>query len=283
MVRWLKRAKKAILVKKNATGRQLARVSAIQSRETVWSDLFPGNAHTLHCFRPAVEATETALELSLQLRKRTVWRMDGGAGADDEFIWLLARGYQVNAKGYSHRRADALAARVSRWDAYQENAWIAEVDPPINYGRPVRVFVKRRLKDEAFHYSYYVSTLSLPSKGIFLHLYDTRGGAEVEQFRNDKSGLSMEARRKHSFLGQKGYILLTDLAHNLLADFYHRALMGSKFEGYGLKRIVRDLLAIPGRLIFNDQQLVRVELLSQNQFAKDLAMCLVRYCSDAEK
>ena len=110
-----------------------------------------------------------------------------------------------------------------------------------------------------------------------------RGGAEVEQFRNDKSGLSMEARRKHNFLGQKGYILLTDLAHNLLADFYHRALIGSKFEGYGLKRIVRDLLAIPGRLIFDDRQLVRVELLSQNQFAKDLAMCLVRYCSNVEK
>lgn len=282
MVRWLKRAKKAILVKKNARGRQLARVSAIQSRETLWSDLFPGNAHTLHCFRPAVEGAETALELSLQRRKRTVWRMDGGAGASEEFIWLLSRGYQVNAKGLSHRRADALAARVKRWDEYQENAWIAEVAPPIDYGRPVRVFVKRRLKEGAFHYSYYVSTLSLPSKGIFLHLYDTRGAAEVEQFRNDKSGLSMESRRKRSFLGQKGYVLLTDLAHNLLADFSHRALVGSRFEDYGLKRIVRDLLAVPGRLIFDDQRLVRVELLSQKQFVEDLVACLVKYCSGSK-
>jgi len=266
-------------VKKNARGRQLARVSAIQSRETAWSDVYAGNAHTLHCFRPAVIGAETALDLSLPKRKRTVWRMDGGAGADEEFIWLLARGYQVNAKGLSHRRAEALAARVKRWDEYQENAWLAEVNPPIDYGRPVRVFVKRRLKDGEFHYSYYVSTLKLPSKGIFLHLYDTRGAAEVEQFRNDKSGLSMEARRKHSFLGQKGYILLTDLTHNLLADFYHRALVGSKFEDYGLKRIVRDLLAFPGRLVFKDQELVRVELLSQKQFAEDLAVCLLRYCS----
>ncbi len=267
-------------MKKNARGRQLARVSAIQSRETAWSDLYAGNAHTLHCFRPAVEGAETALELSPEKRKRTVWRMDGGAGATEEFIWLLSKGYQVNAKGLSHRRADALAAQVQRWDAYQENTWIAEVDPPLDYGRPVRVFVKRRLKDGEFHHSYYVSTLKLPSKGIFLHLYDTRGAAEVEQFRNDKSGLSMEARRKRSFLGQKGYILLTDLAHNLLADFSHRALVGSKFEDYGLKRIVRDLLAFPGRLVFDDQKLVRVELLSQKQFAEDLAMCLVKYCSD---
>jgi len=261
----------------------LARVSAIQTGETIWSDVFPGNAHTLHCFRPAVEAAETALELSLPQRKRTVWSMDGGAGTDEEFIWLLARGYQVNAKGYSHARADALAARVKRWDDYRENVWIAEVEPPIDYGRSVRVFVKRQLKDGEFRYSYYVSTLALPSKAIFLHLYDARGAAEVEQFRNDKSGLSMEARRKHSFLGQKGYILLTDLAHNLLADFSRRALSGSKFEGYGLKRIVRNLLAIPGRLSFEDQRLVRVELLSLNQFAKDLAKCLIRYCSDVNR
>ena len=31
--------------------------------------------------------------------------------------------------------------------------------------------------------------------------YNARGGAEVEQFRNDKSGLRLAARRKHSFLG----------------------------------------------------------------------------------
>lgn len=254
-------------------------MSAIEERETVWSEVFPGNYHTLHCFKPAVEATATALELSLEQRKRTVWRMDGGSGADDELRWLLAKGYHVMAKGLSNRRAEALAAKVNRWDPYQENSWLGEVEPPVDYGRPVRVFVKRRLKDGAFLHSYYVSTLSLPSKSSFLELYDARGGAEVEQFRNDKSGLSMEARRKHNFLGQKGYILLTDLAHNLLADFYHRALVGTRFDEFGLKRIVRDLLAVPGRLFFDDDQLVRVELLSQNQFAKDLAICLLRYCS----
>jgi hypothetical protein len=64
-----------------------------------------------------------------------------------------------------------------------------------------------------------ISTLALPSKGHYLRLYDAQGGAEVEQFRNDKSGLNLEARRKRNFTGQQGYILLTDLAHNLLADF----------------------------------------------------------------
>lgn len=182
------------------------------------------------------------------------------------------------AKGISNRRAEALARQVSRWDAYKD-VWLGEVEPPIDYGRSVRVFIKRRLKNGLFVHSYYVSTVSLPSKGLFMAQYDARGAAEIEQFRSDKSGLNLEARRKHSFLGQKGYILLTDLAHNLLSDFYFRALVDTQFKGFGPKRIVRDLLKMPGRLIFTDGQLVRVELLSLNQFSNDLAICLERYCS----
>jgi len=259
-------------------GRQLARVSAIQEGETIWSAVYPGNYHTVHCLQPAVEATETALEFSPQQRQRTVWRLDGGAGSDEQLIWLLARGYQILAKGMSNRRAEALARQVQRWDPYTDHAWLGEVAPPTDYGRPVRVFVKRRWQDEQFLHSYYVSTLALPSKGSFLRLYDDRGGAEVEQFRHDKSGLSLEARRKRSFTGQQGHILLTDLAHNLLTDFAHRGLAGSPFAGYGPKRIVRDLLNMPGLVTLTENQ-VQIDLLSQNQFAEALAMCLVKYCS----
>lgn len=253
-------------------------MSTVKYRETVWSDVFPGNRHTSRCLEPAVRATEIALELALKQRARSVWRLDGGAGNDEHLRWLLARGYQVVAKGMSNRRAEALAGQVRRWDPYSD-VWLGEVQPPADYGRPVRVFVKRRLKDEQFYHSYYVSSLAVPSKGVGMAIYNQRGGAEVEQFRNDKSGLNLEARRKRSFLAQKGYILLADLAHNLLADFYHRALDGTCFETYGLKRIVRDLLAWPGQLIFDGEKLARVELLSLKQNARDLAMCLERYCS----
>ena len=222
-------------------------------------------------------AAENALELTPARRKRTVWRLDGGAGSDDQIRWLLARGYHLLTKGMSGRRAAALARQVRRWDTYGD-AWLGEVAPPVDYGRPVRVFVKRRRKNGTFSHTYYVSTLSLPSKGHFLARYDERGGAEVEQFRSDKSGLGLATRRKRRFPAQKGFILLTDLAHNLLADFWHRALVGTRFEGYGLKRIVRDLLATPGKLVFEAGELRRVELLSQKQFADDLLICLERYC-----
>ena len=231
----------------------------------------------MHCLQPAVLAAENALELAPAQRKRTVWRLDGGAGSDEHIRWLLDRDYHLVAKGMSNRRAGALAVQVRRWDSYGD-VWLGEVAPPMDYGRPVRVFVKRRLKDGKFRHSYYVATLSLPSKGHFQACYNVRGGAEVEKFRSDKSGLSLAARRKRDFLAQKGFVLLTDLAHNLLADFYHRALVGSRFESYGLKRIVRDLLATPGRLVFDAGELRRVELLSLKHFASDLLICLERYC-----
>ena len=230
----------------------------------------------MQCFQPAVLAAETALELAPEQRRRTVWRMDGGAGSDEQLWWLLARDYHVIAKGTSNRRAEALASQVRRWDAY-DSYWLGEVPSPVDFGRPVRVFIKKRLKDDQFRHSYYVSTLSQPSKGLFMAYYDQRGGAEIEQFRNDKSGLNLTARRKRRFLAQKGYILLTDLAHNLLADFHHRALIGSRFEGYGPKRIIRDLLQMPGKLTFCDGKLTRIELLSLKQFSKDLLICLERY------
>ena len=45
---------------KNVTGRQLARVSAIKYRETIWSEIYAGNRHTITCLRPAVEAVESS-------------------------------------------------------------------------------------------------------------------------------------------------------------------------------------------------------------------------------
>lgn len=231
-------------------------MSAVCYRETIWSGLFPGNRHTVSCLRPAVQGKQ---------RQRTVWRLDGGAGSDEQLRWLLARDDHLVAKGTSNRRAEALASQVRRWDAYQ-HVWPDQVKLPVDYGRPVQVFIKKRLKADKYLHSY---------AG-----YDRRGGAEVEQFRNDKSGLGLQARRKRSFLGQQGYILLTDLAHNLLADFYHSALLGGPFAGYGPKRIVRDLLAMPGRLVFDGNRLARVELLSLKLFASDLAICLERYCLD---
>ena len=112
-----------------------------------------------------------------------------------------------------------------------------------------------------------------------MNRYNQRGGAEIEQFRNDKSGLHLSVRRKQSLVAQKALLLLTDLAHNLLADFQHRALADSSFAHWGLKRIVRDLLTMPARLRFRRSQLYRIDLLTAHPYSEELLICLEKYCS----
>ena len=224
-------------------------------------------------------AVESSLDLDAAQRKRTVYRLDGGAGTDEKLKWLIQRGYQVIAKGFSGKRAYALARQVVRWDAYDNTCWLGSVPSPFDFGRPVQVVVKKRLHKQDFKHSYYVSTLPFSSKKAFMGRYSDRGGAEVEQFRADKSGLFLSSRRKQSFVAQKGLVLLTDLAHNLLADFQYRALAGSPFADWGLKRIVRDLLAIPARLHFRQSQLYRIDLARSHPYAQEMLICLENYCS----
>ena len=234
---------------------------------------------TVTCLVPAVLAVESSLDLGLAQRKRTVYRLDGGAGTDEKLKWLIQRDYQFIAKGFSGKRAFALAQQVVRWDGYDPTCWLGRVSSPIDFGRPVQVVVKKRLHKQDFKHSYYVSTLPFPSKKALMDRYNDRGGAEVEQFRADKSGLFLSARRKQSFAAQKGLVLLTDLAHNLLADFQYRAFADASFADWGLKRIVRDLLAIPARLHFRRSQLYRIDLASSHPYAEELLICLKNYCS----
>lgn len=259
--------------------RQLARVNAISYHETLWSGLFPGNQLTMQCLQQAVLGVESSFELAPEQRKRTLYRLDGGSGTDENLRWLLARGYQVLGKGFSGKRAKALADSVSRWDVYDEQSLLGWVAPPFDLGQPVQVVVKRRLHKGKLKHSYYVTTLSFPSKKAFMQRYNQRGGAEIEQFRADKSGLHLSARRKRNFMAQKALVLLTDLAHNLLADFHSQALADSRFADWGLKRIVRDLLAVPGRLYFRAGQLKRIDLLASHPYADELIICLERYCN----
>jgi hypothetical protein len=233
----------------------------------------------MQSLQQAVLAVESSFKLASEARKRTLYRLDGGSGTDENLRWLLAKGYQVLGKGFSGKRAKAFAVHVSRWDAYDDQSWLGWVEPTFDLGRPLQVLVKRRLHKGKFKHSYYVTTLSFPSKRALMDRYNQRGGAEIEQFRNDKSGLHLSARRKRNFVAQKALVLLTDLAHNLLADFHSRALADSRFADWGLKRIVRDLLAVPGRLHFRSGQLKRIELLASHPYADELIICLEKFCS----
>ena len=233
----------------------------------------------MECLQPAVLGVESSFDLDPSVRKHVLYRLDGGSGTDENLSWLLNRNYQILSKGFSGKRAKALARQVIRWDVYDAQCQIGRVTPTFDLGRPIDVLVKRRWHKKQWRHSYYVSTLTSPSKRAFMDKYNHRGAAEIEQFRNDKQGLGLSTRRKQQLQAQKALVLLNDLCHNLLADFCHRGLADSPFSGWGNKRIVRDLLAVPGRLYLSDGQLKRIELLDTHPYTDDLIICLEKYCS----
>ncbi|MCB0832172.1 MAG: transposase [Bacteroidetes bacterium] len=233
----------------------------------------------MECLQPAVTGVESSFDLGPSVRNHVLYRLDGGSGTDKNLRWLLQRGYQVIGKGFSGNRANTLARQVTRWDPYDSLCQIGRVQPTFQLGRPIDVLVARRWKKQRWRHSYYVTTLTFPSKQAFMDKYNQRGEAEIEQFRNDKQGLGLSARRKQHLEAQKALVLLTDICHNLLTDFRHRGLIDSPFALWGAKRIVRDLIAIPGRLYFDNGQLKRIELLAAHPYADDLIICLERYCS----
>lgn len=233
----------------------------------------------MQCMQPAVLATESSFDLAPEQRKRTLYRLDGGSGTDENLRWLLNQGYQIVAKGFSATRAKALAKRVQRWDRFDAQSWIGRTTPTFDLGQPVDLLVRKRWHKGKWRCSYYLTTLAFPSKRAFMLEYNQRGSAEIEQFRDDKSGLHLSARRKRNFSAQMALVQLTDLTHNLLSDFRYRGLADSRFANWGSKRIVRDLMAIPGRLHFEYGQLKRIDLLASHPYTNELIICLEKYCS----
>ena len=92
-------------------------------------------------------AVESSLELGDRQRSNIVYRLDGGSGTDENLAWLLDRGYQIVAKGFSGRRAHVLAQQVRRWDQTDSDAFVGSVASPMNFSRPTWVIVKKWQKE----------------------------------------------------------------------------------------------------------------------------------------
>lgn len=113
-----------------------------------------------------------------------------------------------------------------------------------------------------------------------VHFYDSRSTIESASIRGDKQGLKLVKRRKHSLAGQEMLILLAQLAHNLI--IWARGWLSEKapkLAGYGIKRWVRDLLTMKGKITFKDNQIVKVRLSSLHQLARQFFEPLVAFFS----
>ena len=74
-------------------------------------------------------------------------------------------------------------------------------------------------------------------------------------------------------------ILLTDLAHNLLAWTMHWMFLTGPFAHFGPLRLTQDVLALPGRLRFEQDRLVEVHLNKRHPYAAEVAEALHRLLS----
>jgi hypothetical protein len=105
--------------------------------------------------------------------------------------------------------------------------------------------------------------------------YDARGAGEVE-IQADHMGLLLRRRRKRRFGAQEMLILLNDLAHNWLAWLYAWVLKDSCFHDFGPKRIIRDLLTIPGEADIVNDELIELRLKASHPYALPMTEILGR-------
>lgn len=262
--------------KRNQYGRQVARLSIPTYHETLYSLLYPGNQPAAPTLKPAITTAQEFLGLGRDQRQRTIIRSDAGLGTDGNINWLLWLNYQVLMKGFSGHRATNFAKKLNETD-WQEDPprqrWIAWAPNPPRFARRINVFSLRWQGKKSARYGTLLSTLfELDPLPTWL-LHDGRGAMEIE-IKADKQGLRLPKRRKISFSAQEGLILLTDLAHNTLSWIHHWLLEDTPFANFGSKRIIDDLMSIPGRIEIMDGKLQKVALLQTHPYADPMRLVL---------
>lgn len=263
---------------RNQYCRHVIRFMVAGYHENLLSLAYPGNRHGYEYCKPALQQLLNQWNWPREQRRQIIIRSDAEQGTDANVAYILWQGFQVLMKGYSGRRTQAWVKRIADelWQAdhlSDKQRWAALAPVKLRLGRRLDAYLLRWLdtKQKPRHATL-LTTLPSP---IFTQWawYDGRGACEVE-IRSDKSGLGLPRRRKHSLDAQEAWIVLTDVAHNLLAWLRPWMLAGSAFETFGPKRLVYDLLNIPGQLFFEDGRLTKVALWQTHPFAKEMQLCL---------
>jgi hypothetical protein len=295
---------------RNRRGRQLGRVLATRYHEIVVDRLFDGKTQLNVALLPLVRAAERTLELGAAKRERTLIRIDAGAGSVADINWLLFQGYHVLAKDYSTKRAEGLAAQVTDWipDPGDPERQVGLVPVPATdyhagtYRRTItRVAVRCRLASGHWGVGVIICTLppaealrlsgQAPSQAAqpqacalaYVKLYDQRGGGVETTFKEDKQGLGSTKRSKKRFPAQQVVVALGALAHNVLIwakRWLHAQLPG--IARYGVKRLVRDIFGIGGRVELDATgRVTRIVLTQANRLSRWLLTAFQTLVSSA--
>lgn len=277
--------------KKNVYGRQLARVLVSDTQEIVAESLYPGNTLSCSVFKAMVKKMERLLPLENKAQRSLIRiRLDAGFGTDANINFALWRGYHLLAKIYSSKRAKLLAKSVQEWvdvpsDTLGSPRQAGWVKKPHRYGRKTKqVAVRTPKRKGGYTYTVLVTTDFSADIQTIVTDYDKRSGVPESNFCQDNQGLSNRKRRKRSFIAQKMLTLLTQLAHNLIRWFQNwmilaveqhadanvasdsfsdekdAALVVKTLKERGMKRFVRQILSISGKVVIKGKRVIRIIL-----------------------
>jgi len=205
-------------------------------------------------------------------------RSDAGFGSDANIDQALTAQWQVLTKNNGGRRPAAFARQVptTAWQALREDRWVAPAVTPLTYVRPVTCLVLRWLVSGGrVKHAIVISSIVNWTVAETVAHYDDRGQCETE-IQADKGGLQLERRRKKRLAAQEALVLLTDVAHNLLAWLTPWMFPDSLLAGFGTTRLTQDVLHVPGRLLFAGDRLIEVGLNRQHPYADTVAVGLER-------
>jgi len=262
---------------RNQYCRHVIRFTLAGYHESLLSLIYPGNAHGYEYCKPALQQLFTLWPHLKQHAHQVIIRSDAEQGTDQNISYMLWLGCQLLLKGYSGKRTLSWVAQVQdeAWqtDPDKETRWITPAPRRLQLGRSLDSYLLRWVgAKQKMAYATLHSTLTLPPFQLW-HLYDQRAATELE-IRADKSGLQLHVRRKQSLTAQAAWVILTDIAHNLLAWLYPWMLADSAFSQFGPKRIVNELFNIPGHVFIENGRLRRVSLWGSHPYAPEMRFCL---------
>jgi len=163
---------------------------------------------------------------------------------------------------------------ITQWDEVSSGKWIAPAVKPIRYRRKTNTVVVRfkSQKGKIKHTLIIGSVLSFSSFEQ-VDLYYDRAAMENE-IKADKGSLNLSKRRKRNLHAQEALVLLTDLAHNILG--WTRPVWASQpaLENGGIGFIIKNILEIPGKVMFEGNQLVKLRLKTSHPLSKPVLKCL---------
>ncbi len=272
--------------KRNIYGRQLARVVFPDTSEIVAEALYPGNTLSMEVFKQMVAKTEKRLNLETKAQRSLIrLRLDGGFGTDANINYALWRGYHILAKMFHGKRAKKLAKTVTKWTdaptatqtaknlpSTRQAGWVTTPHRYTKRTRQLAIRTPNPKRKGDWCYRVLVSTDMEAEMATILNDYDARGGVPESSFCQSNQGLAQRKRRKHKFVAQQMLTLLSQLAHNLIiwlkgwmtdslqqiptensADSHSLSaplkLAIKTIKSYGIKRFVRQILGLGGKVI----------------------------------